>query len=473
MCGIAGLVRSSGNAIYDLLTVLAAENNRGEQACGVAAYDGRTTRRYCGPGKVSEVFGNRDRKKWTKIVGPVAIGHDLYSTNDIVGATGHQSKTMHPLFFSFHGRRGALAHNGNIVRLDGFRRRATKAGYKFKSRKSDTEVIAAMLSTSKEKNFLQALVRVCRELENHGAFSLVLIFDGKLIGVRCGIRPLCIGKKHGKNGESDSYIFASESCVFPALEATEFKREVYPGELVVLGPGGYERSVKWGTRERPGFCVCEFLYFARPATCFFNVNVSDFRFVAGKMSARYHPVEADLITPIPNSGKHYSDGFAAESGIPAREAIEKCHYDIRNRTFMEAREINRGSKQRRRLQVIRSAMSGKRVCGTEDTIFRASVAPMVVKMAKEHGNAREFHLRICSPPACCPCHLGMDTSTSEELVASRMTVEEIRDKIVHSDSLEYLTLEELKQALTEVGLDPEDFCLGCFTGKYPVPPPKQ
>ena len=471
MCGIIGLIKKTGDAIYDALVLLSAENNRGEQACGVAAFDGRIIRRYCGLGKVSEVFGQRDQKKWSKLVGSAVIGHDLYSTNDPAARNGPQSKTMHPLFFNFHGRRGAIGHNGNLVRLDGLRSRAERAGYNFRSKTSDTEVIVAMLSTAPEKDFLEALVRISRELEDKGAFSLVILFRGKLIGIRCGIRPLCIGKKIGRSGDSDSYILASESCVFPALEATRFLREVAPGELVMLGPGGYERSIKWGTRKRPGFCVCEFLYSARPASCFFGVSVSDFRYRAGQMSARKHPVRADVIVPIPNSGRHYSDGFSSESKIPTREAIEKSHYDIRNRSFMEEREVNRGETQRRRLQVIRSAMDGKSVCGTEDTVFRASVAPMVVRMAREHGNAREFHLRICSPPACFTCHLGLDTSTKEELVASNMTVEEIRDRIIHSDSLEYLTIEELREVIRWLGLDPDDFCLGCFTGEYPVDPP--
>lgn len=472
MCGVIGIVRKTGDVIEDGRILLSAENNRGEQACGAAVFDGERLRRYCGLGKVSDVFGDRDYKRWSKLKGSVLVMHALYSTIGPAEADGKQPKMTHPIFFNFHGHRGALAHNGNLVRIAGLRNRAIESGYKFQSATSDTEVIAAMLSTSKEKNFLEALIGVLKVIEDKGAFSLVILFDGKLIGVRCGIRPLCIGKKTGKNGESDSYILASESCVFPALEATRFLREVCPGELVVLGPSGYERSVKWGTRKKPGLCVCEFLYLARPASYFFGVNVSDFRFAAGQMSARKHPVHADAIVPIPNSGRHYSDGFSAESGIPSREAIEKSYYDVRNRSFMEERDANRGEKQRRRLQVIRSAMAGKSICGTEDTLFRGSVAPMIVKMAKEHGEAREFHMRICSPPACFPCHLGLDTPTAEELLASHMTVGEIRDKVVHSDSLEYLTVEETKQVAISLGLSPDNLCWGCFTGEYPVPPEK-
>lgn len=473
MCGIAGVIKEFGDAIFDLLVILAAENNRGEQASGVAAFSGKTLRRYCGLGKVSDVFGDRDRKKWSVLKGPIAIGHDLYSTNDPMIQGGPQSKTAHPLFLNFHGRQGALAHNGNLVRLKSMRRRCKRAGYKFQSEKSDTEVIVAMISTVKEKDFLKAIVKIIQELETHGSFSLVILFNNKLIGIRCGNRPLCIGKKSGKNGESDSYILASESCVLPALQATRFLREVFPGELVMFGSQGYEKSIMWGARKRPGFCICEFLYSARPASCFFGINVADFRYQLGVISAKKHPVEADLITPIPNSGRHYSDGYAAESGIPLREAFEKCHYGVKSRTFMQEREVNRAETNRRRLQVIPSIMRGKSVCGTDDTIFRGSVSKMVGRMAKEHGGAREFHLRICSPPAKFPCHLGLDTSTAEELVASHMSVPEIRDRIVHVDSLEYLTLAELKQVIKSFGLNPRDFCLGCFNGQYPVKPPTE
>ena len=206
MCGTLGIISKSGNVIDDGITLLSAENNRGEQACGAAVFDGRTIRRHCGVGLVKEVFGDRDKKRWSKLTGSALIMHTLYSTIDPLPGENVQPKTKHPLFGKFGGRRFVYVHNGNLNALDGLRDRAIKRGYKFQSATSDSEVIGAMLSTSEKKYFLEALVDVCQELESHGSFSLVILFNGKLIGVRCGIRPLCIGKKNGKNGDNTGYI---------------------------------------------------------------------------------------------------------------------------------------------------------------------------------------------------------------------------------------------------------------------------
>ncbi len=471
MCGIIGVISRGRNVIHDGRVLLNAENNRGEQACGAAVSDGKKMRYYYGQGRVSEVFGPRDQRKWSKLIGPACTMHTLYSTVGKVGEKKRkQPKTQQPVIFSFHGQMGAISHNGNMVRLGELRKQARRAGYRFKSATSDTEVIGALLSTSTEEDFLKALIETLKKIEGKGAFSLVILFGNKLYGVRDqnGIRPLCIIKKNGKNGDSDSYIFASESSVFPALEATRFVRHVDVGEIVVLGADGIERSIKWTDKTRSAFCVCEFIYSANPASCFSGHSVYSFRVKAGEISAREHPAHADVVVPVPESGRGYSDGYSSQSNIPNREGLIKSRYAIR--TFMEPREVNRGKSQRAKLQAIHDVMDGKDVCLVEDSIFRGSVAPVVVKMSREHGRARQVHLRVCSPPVCHRCHLGLDTSTTGELVASRMTIDQIREEVVHSDSLEYLTVDELKQVITELGLSPDDFCLGCFTGEYPVAP---
>jgi amidophosphoribosyltransferase len=473
MCGIIGVVRKDGNVIFDGIALLNAENHRGEQACGAAVSNKGNLRCYYGEGKIAEVFGARDQKKWSKLLGNACVMHTLYST---VGKsqTASQPKIKQPVAFKFAGIRGAVAHNGNLVRIEELRKQAKRAGYKFKSEISDTEVIAALLSISKRKTFLEALLEVLKSIEGKGAFSLVILYGGKLYGIRDqnGIRPLCAIKKNGKNGDSDSYIFASESCVFPTLDATRFIRDVDPGEIVVLGPDGIEQSIQWTQNICPKFCVCEYIYFSNPATRFGQkkVSVYAFRVAAGEMSAKKHPVQADVIVAVPDSGRGYSDGFSSESGIPLREGLIKSRYTVR--TFMQPREIDRGQKQRAKLQALPDVMDGKSVCLVEDSVFRASVSPVVVKMSREHGRARRVHLRVGSPPVCHRCHLGLDTSTNQELIASRMTPAEIKDQIIHSDSLEYLTVEELKEVLRGLGLSPEDFCLGCFTREYPVAPPK-
>ena len=473
MCAILAIVSSDRDVIVDAITLTRTMNNRGEQGCGAAADNGKTIRRHHGVGLVRDVFGPRDEKRWSKLTGPAVIMHALYSTIDPAEGQARQPKVKHPLVFSFHGKRGALVHNGNLPMsgLIGLRKQAEKDGYIFKSETSDSEIFCAMLSTSKKNDFLEALVDVLQTLENKGSFSLAILFKGKIIGVRCGIRPLCIGKKHGKNGENNSYILASESCVFPTLEATKMIREVEHGELVVFGPDGQERSIKWGTRKRPGFCLCEFLYFAKPSTKFFGVTVARFRFVSGQVMAENHPAKADAVVPVPNSGRHYSEGFASVSGLPTKEGFEKNYYGPSSRSFMEERGTDRSSGMRQKLTAIDGELEGLSVVTTEDTLIRGSVCPYAVKSAREWGLAREVHERICSQHCCFPCHIGADIRRSNELPASTMTTQQINEKIVHADSLEYLIRDEQEEVIRRVNLDPADFCMGCFTGEYPVPPP--
>jgi amidophosphoribosyltransferase len=468
MCGIIGVVSKTGDVINDAIDLLNAENNRGEQACGAAAFDGKRIRCYRGKGLVAKVFDDENYEKWGKLTGSACIAHTLYST---IGRGGEkkQPQMFQPLIFNFHGRRGALAHNGNLVRVEGLREKARKAGYRFQSEASDTEVIAALLSTAPEKDFLEALKGVLKKIEGKGAFALVILFKDKIIGVRDsnGVRPLCLGKR---NGEVDSYILASEDSVFPALKSARFIREIAPGELIVLGGEGVEKSFKWTDKTSSKACVCELIYFSGPASTFFGRSVYSFRAKAGEILAREHPVKADIIVPVPNSGNDYSDGFSSVSGISTRRGIVKSKYA--RRTFMQTRDVDRGKSQRRALRVLPDVLGGKDICLTEDSLFRGNVGRAVVSLVRIHGKAREVHLRICSPPVRHCCHLGLDTSTKEELLATQMTTDEIRDNVVHSDSLEYLSLEGLKEALRSIGLSPDDFCLGCFTGEYPVEPPE-
>lgn len=469
MCGIIGVVSKQGNVINDAIDLLNAENNRGEQACGAAAFDGKRIRYYRGKGLVAKVFDDENHEKWSKLVGSTCIAHTLYST---IGKGGEkkQPQMFQPLVFNFHGRRGALAHNGNLVRLEGLRKFAKKAGYKFKSETSDTEVIVALLSVSKKKDFLEALVEVLKKIEGKGAFSLVILYKNKIIGVRDGhgVRPLCFGKR---NGDSDSYILASEDSVFDALKSARFIREVGPGELIVVGGDGIEMSMSWTSKISSKFCICELIYFASPATKFFGRSVCSFRAKAGEMTAKEHPVDADIIVPVPNSGNDYSDGFSSQSGIHQRRGVVKSKYA--RRTFMQTRNIDRAKTQRTSLRVLPDVLGDKNCCLTEDSLFRGNVGKVVVSLVRIHGKARQVHLRICSPPVRYCCHLGLDTSTQEELLATQMTVEQIRDQVIHSDSLAYLSLEGLKDVIRSLGLSPDDFCLGCFAGEYPVEPPKR
>jgi amidophosphoribosyltransferase len=471
MCAIIGIISRNRDVIEDGLILLGAENHRGEQACGAVSFDGQKIHPYYGEGKVPEVFGQRDRKVWSKLVGSVCVMHSLYST---VGrkSDAKQPKTQQPILFKFHGKVGAISHNGNLVRLEGLRRQVKRNGYnKFKSAVSDTEVIAALISTSKKINFVDALVDVLKKIEGKGSFSLVVMYDGKIYGIRDqnGNRPLCIIKKNGKNGDADSYIFASETCVFTSLEATRVIRSVEAGELVILGPDGIERSIAWASSVKPALCVNELIYFAHPASrvCA-GCSVYKFRVQAGIMSAKKHPAEADVVVAIPDSGRGFADGFAKGSGIVNLQGLIKN--PNAGRTFLQPRHVSRAALQRAKLQALPDVMEGKSVCLGEDSVFRGSVGRMVVRMCREHGRAVRVHKRIGSPPILHRCHLGIDIPTSKELVATGRTIEQIRD-FMNVDSIEYLTIAELRQVLRELGLNPDHFCMGCYTGEYPVPPP--
>ena len=477
MCTVIGVVSRDRDVLGDGIILLNASNNRGDQACGAAAFDGKTTRFYYGEGRVSEAFGSRDLKRWFKLKGSTCVLHTLYSTVGM-GCESKQPLTCQPVPFIFRGHKGAISHNGNLVCLEDLRKRVKRAGYsKFESETSDTEIIAALLSTSKKKTFLEALVQTLKKIEGKGAFSLAILYKDKIYGVRDqnGIRPLCIIKKHGKDGGCDSYFLSSESSVFPSLDGTRFMRDVDAGEIVILGADGVEGSVAWTENVKYATCIAEFIYLMNPASKIFGRSAYAFRVEAGKMLAKKHPVKADVVCPVPESGRGYSDGFSSESGIPSRDGIVKNRYPspmCASRTFQEPRDVDRSSRQLQKLQVLADVMSGVDVCEVDDSVFRASVVPTVVKISREHGGARRVHVRVGSPPVRHPCHLGLDTSTKKELVAVGRTIEQVRG-VLRADSLEYLTVEELKQVLRNLGLNPCNFCLGCFIGEYPVAPPKK
>jgi len=465
------MISEGRNVIGDGVVLLSAQNHRGEQACGAVVSDGRKLHSHYGEGKVPEVFGARDQAKWSKLKGSVCVMHALYST---IGGKGDkkQPKTRQPVLFKFRGRYGAVSHNGNIVRLEGLRRQI-RPWYTFKSKKSDTEVIAALLTISKKKDFLEALVEVLKMIEGKGSFSLVIMYGGKLYGVRDqnGIRPLCIIKKNGKNGDHDSYVFASETCVFTSLEATSVIRSVEAGELVIMGLEGIERSVQWTDNVKPALCANEFVYFAHPASklCL-GCSVYKFRVQAGRMSAKKHPAKANVVVAIPDSGRGFADGFAQQSGIVNLQGLIKN--SNAGRTFLQPRDVSRADLQRAKLQALPDVMEGKRVCLVEDSIFRGSVGRMVIKMCREHGRAVRVHKRVGSPPILHRCHLGIDIATKGELVATGRTIDQIRD-FLHADSLMYLTIEEFREVFRRCGINPDHVCMGCYTGEYPVSPPAE
>lgn len=463
MCGIFGIVSNEPVApkiafgLYD-------SQHRGEQGLGITTSRGTDEILFHkAEGLVTEVFNDRDREAlFGKLLGNFGIGHTLYST---VGKMGEvkQSKTFQPLISTFQGQQFALSHNGNLIDLTELRKEAEGKGYHFKSAVSDTEVIVGLLSTSSEKDFLEALLKVLPRLK--GAFSLTILYKDKVIGVRgkYGIRPLCLGV------DKSSFILASEECAFHTLGGN-FIREINPGEILVLGKNGVEDSFIWADKPQLKFCIFEYIYFARPDSRLCGQRVNTYRENAGSILAEEHPVEADIVCAVPESGKTYNNSFAQTLNIPLRKAIYRNRYYAK-RTFMEVREVDKIDLQRKKFSVLREVVHNKRVVATEDSILRANVCPEVVAMIREAG-ASEVHIRVGSSPVKWPCFLGIDIPTRLELIAAGLTVEEIGKKVLKSDSLGYLSLEGM---IKSSGLPRENLCLGCFIGRegYPIEPPPE
>ncbi len=458
MCGIFGIV-SNEDIVQKIAFGLYDLQHRGEYAAGMVVSDGKKFYDYKGEGLVGEVFNKKHKETIKKLTGRFGIGHTLYST---IGKSGEekQSKTFQPLLGDFHGEPFALGHNGNLIDLNGLRQEAEENGYKFQSEVSDTEVIVALIATSLETDFLKALLGVLPRIK--GAFSLVILFRDKVIGVKdkYGIRPLCLGQ------EEASFILASESCAFYTIGAN-FIREVEPGEIIVLGKNGIENHFIWADNPKQKLCMFEFIYFARPDSRMGGRSVYYYRKNASCILAKECPVGADIIMPAPESGRIYDIYYSEALKIPIEEGLFKNRY-FSTKTFLTPRETDRRRLQRIKCHPLREVVHEKKVCVVDDSIIRANVSPEIVLMLREAG-AKEVHFRICSAPIRYPCFLGIDMHTRRELIAANLTVEEIGRKVLHTDSLGYLSMEGMIKAS---GLLEENLCLGCFTGEYPIEPPK-
>jgi len=453
MCGITGIV-GTGDIAKQIYYNLVDLQHRGQQGCGMAVSKDGFIKVIKNKGMVYQVFPDDDDEIFKELPGNCGIGHTLYST---IGKSGEikQTRTFQPLIGYFYDKPFALAHNGNLIELEGLREEAKRKGYQFKSEVSDTEVIVALLSTSRETDFIEALKKVLPRLK--GAFALTILFDDKVIGVRdkCGIRPLCLGQGNG------TFILSSESCALYTLEAN-FIREIEPGEIIILGKDGIERQFIWADSPCLCGCIIELIYFARPDSKIFGQYVQGYRERAGTILAKEHPVEADVVMPIPESGRIYCDPFAAVLGISVREGIFRNRH-IPKRTFISPRDTDRRKVMRIKLHPVRPVIHGKSVCVTDDSIIRANVSSEVSRMLRNEG-ATEVHVRIGSAPIRHPCCFGIDMPTRGELIAANFSVEEIQRRIIQVDSLGYLSLRGMIEA---TGLPRENLCLGCFTGEYP------
>ena len=449
-CGVFG-VYAPGQPVAHLTYLgLYALQHRGQESAGMAVSDGQMVMVDKDMGLVSNVFNDR---RLAALPGHIAIGHTRYST------TGSSTwRNAQPVYRSVGDEHLALGHNGNLTNTSAL---ADEAGMLPGMVASDSDLVAELLAhelqhegTTLESALLAVLPRL------QGAFSLVLLDDDQLVGVRDpnGFRPLCLGKLER------GWVLASES---PALDVigAHFVRELDPGEMVLIDGEGC-RSLRPFDDDRidPRLCIFEFVYFSRPDTGLYGRSVHAARQRMGELLAKQAPVEADMVMPVPESGTPAAQGFARASGIPYGDGFVKNRYI--GRTFISPSQELRANAVRMKLNPLRENVAGKRLVVIDDSIVRGTTQKAVVKMLREAG-AAEVHLRIMSPPYRWPCFYGMDTGDRSELLAASLTVEEIRDYF-GADSLAYLNLESLHESTAAVGAG---FCDACLTGDYPVEVP--
>lgn len=454
-CGVFGMYDLDGNDVASSIYYgLFSLQHRGQESCGIAVSrtDGpqRNSSTCKGMGLVNEVF---DSEKLEKMQGDIGVGHVRYST-----AGASVAENTQPLVLNYIKGILLLAHNGNLVNAVELRDQLERSGAIFQTT-IDSEVIAYLIARERTNvsKVEEAVKNAMQKIK--GAYSLVVASPRKLIGARDphGFRPLCIGKR------DNAYILASETCALDTVGAT-FVRDVEPGEIVTITASGIE-SDKSMTAEKPARCIFEYIYFARPDSYFDGVCVHSSRIRAGRILAQTHPVEADIVVGVPESGNAAAMGFALESGVPYGTAFVKNSYV--GRTFIKPKQSARESSVMVKLNVLREVVKGKRVVMVDDSIVRGTTSARIVKMLKDAG-ATEVHVRISSPPFKYPCYFGTDVPSSDQLPAYSHSVEEICE-MIGADSLGYLELKRLNELIDgDTG-----YCHACFSGDYPVEPPKQ
>jgi amidophosphoribosyltransferase len=443
MCGVFGIYGPERDVARLSYFGLFALQHRGQESAGIAVSDRGRLTVLRDMGLVTQVFSEQ---KLRGLRGQVAIGHSRYSTTGSTHWTNAQPIVQHG-----RARTVALGHNGNLTNTGELRAQLVEQGVRLHST-SDTEVIAALIAHD-ERPLEEAVAATMARIE--GAFSAVVLSEGKLIGFRDpdGIRPLALGRL------DDDWLLASESCAFDLLGA-EFEREVAPGELVVIDEDGC-RSVQAVEPKREGaLCIFEFIYFARPDSKLRGIELHGARIRMGERLAEEAPVEADLVMPIPDSGTPAAIGFARASGIPFAEGLIKNRYV--GRTFIQPDQALREHGIKTKFNPL-AEVAGKRVVVVDDSIVRGSTTRQIVAMLFEAG-ALEVHVRVSSPPILSPCFYGIDMADEDELVAAGRSVEDVREEIGAS-SLAYLSLEGLQEATRRPG---NTFCRACLTRSYPT-----
>lgn len=454
-CGVFGALDLDGKDVASMIYYgLYALQHRGQESCGIAISDTNgpvgKVKSHKGLGLISEVF---TQENVDSLSGNIGVGHVRYAT-----AGESTIQNTQPLVLNYVKGTLALAHNGNLVNTPELRRELEFTGAIFQTT-VDTEVMAYHIARERlhSPSIEEAVVRAMPKLS--GAYSIVVASPRKLIGARdpFGFHPLVIGKKN------NAYIITSETAALNAVDA-EFIRDIEPGEVVMINQDGIH-SNKSLCQEKQARCIFEWIYFARPDTRIDGISVYNSRIMAGRILAQTHPVDADIVVGVPDSGNAAALGYALESGIPFGMAFVKNSYV--GRTFIKPKQAVRQSSVRIKLNVLPEVVAGKRVIMIDDSIVRGTTSANIVKMLKKAG-ATEVHVRISSPPFLNPCYYGTDIPTGDQLIARHYSIEEIRD-MIGADSLGYLSVDRLSD-LVEGNTG---YCDACFTGNYPIDPPKE
>lgn len=449
-CGVFGVFGHDEAAAIVALGLHALQH-RGQEASGIVSHDEKEFCAHRALGLVDETFSKKSVIE--RLKGRNAVGHNRYAT------TGDTlERNIQPLFADLSFGGFALGHNGNLTNTNALKKRLVGDGAIFQST-TDTEVIIHLVAVSKKKTIVERMVDALQQVE--GAYSLVALTDGQMIGVRDphGFRPLVLGRL-GK-----AHILASETCALDIIGA-QFVRDIEPGEMVVINEKGILSQRPFGEHSSR-FCVFEYIYFARPDSMMEGRSVYDMRKKIGAELAREAPCPgADLVVPVPDSGVPAAIGFAQESGIPFELGIIRSHYI--GRTFIEPTDQIRHLGVKMKHNANRAFIEGKKIVLVDDSIVRGTTSKKIVEMVRAAG-AKEVHMRISSPPTAHSCFYGIDTPRTEELLAHRLDLEKMRD-FIGVDSIAYLSVDGLYRAAGEAKRNGENpqYCDACFTGQYPV-----
>jgi amidophosphoribosyltransferase len=445
-CGLFGIWGDAEAARHSYFGLYALQH-RGQEAAGIAASDGRRLRLHKGPGLVSQVFA--DPAVLAGLPGAAAIGHNRYSTTGASSARNAQ-----PILIEYKRGQLAAAHNGNFVNAGALRRAMEEDGSIFQTA-TDSEVVLHLVARSREDALPDAIMESLGHVV--GAYAFLFLSPEMLVAVRdpFGWRPLCFGRL------GDAPVVASESCALDILQA-EHVRSLAPGEMLVVDSGGVH-SRRLPAAPRQASCVFEFIYFARPDSRIFGEKADKIRRAFGRRLADEAPADADIVIAVPDSANTAALGYAEKAGLRFEIGLIRNHYV--GRTFISPYQHERDVDVRVKFNPVAGVLRGKRVVVVEDSIVRGTTLRKLIRLVRGAG-AAEVHVRVSSPPICCPCFYGIDMSTREELIASAHTVEEIRD-FIGADSLRYLSVEGMLSVVPDRGA----MCTACFTGDYPTDVP--